>query len=136
MSPKQTRFVIIVAVVAASLGFLIYTGTKGTAVYYVTIPELLASEAHAREEGIRVNGRVLPGSIERKEDKLHLRFIMRDPKTEQRLTVEYEGIVPDTFVDDSEVVVEGRLLENGVFKATLLLAKCPSKYEPLVPGEA
>ncbi len=136
MNPKQFRFLIIIAVVAASLGFLIYTGTKGTAVYYVTVSEFLENSEHAKEEGIRVSGKVVPGSIERKKDRLHLRFVMRDPETNERLPVVYEGIVPDTFVDDSDVVVEGRLTEGGVFKATLLLAKCPSKYAPITPGEA
>ena len=41
----------------------------------------------------------------------------------------YHGIVPDTFVDNADVVVEGRLAGDGTFEAHTLLAKCPSKYE-------
>jgi cytochrome c-type biogenesis protein CcmE len=36
--------------------------------------------------------------------------------------------VPDTFLDDAEVVVTGRLTPEG-FMATEMTAKCPSKYE-------
>jgi cytochrome c-type biogenesis protein CcmE len=43
--------------------------------------------------------------------------------------VVYRGIIPDTFSDSVEVVVEGRLDSNGVFQATTLLAKCASRYE-------
>jgi cytochrome c-type biogenesis protein CcmE len=45
--------------------------------------------------------------------------------------VVYRGLAPDTFTDqmEIEVVVEGRLGRDGVFRATELLAKCGSRYE-------
>jgi cytochrome c-type biogenesis protein CcmE len=42
---------------------------------------------------------------------------------------EYRDALPDTFSDDVEVVMEGRLREDGVFEATTLLTKCGSRYE-------
>ena len=49
----------------------------------------------------------------------------------QTYPVSYRGLAPDTFTDaqDIEVVVEGRLGRDGVFRATTLLAKCGSRYE-------
>jgi cytochrome c-type biogenesis protein CcmE len=46
----------------------------------------------------------------------------------------YRGIAPDTFTDGVDVVVEGRMGEDGTFHATTLLAKCASRYEN-APGE-
>ena len=46
------------------------------------------------------------------------------------LPVRYRGVIPDTFMENSEVVVEGAL-DGQVFAAHTLLAKCPSKYEGL-----
>ena len=43
--------------------------------------------------------------------------------------VRYRGIIPDTFTDSVDVVVEGRLHRDGVFQATVLTAKCASRYE-------
>ena len=43
--------------------------------------------------------------------------------------VVYRGLAPDTFTDDVDVVVEGRLEPDGTFRATSLLAKCGSRYE-------
>jgi cytochrome c-type biogenesis protein CcmE len=43
--------------------------------------------------------------------------------------VVYRGIAPDTFTDGVDVVVEGRMGEDGTFHATTLLAKCASRYE-------
>jgi cytochrome c-type biogenesis protein CcmE len=40
----------------------------------------------------------------------------------------YRGLAPDTFTDEAEVVVEGRLQRDGTFRATTLLAKCGSRY--------
>ena len=54
-------------------------------------------------------------------------FVMTDGGRE--LPVRYHGIIPDTFVDDADVVVEGALGADGTFAAHTLLAKCPSKYE-------
>jgi cytochrome c-type biogenesis protein CcmE len=50
--------------------------------------------------------------------------------------VVYRGIIPDTFTDSVDVVVEGRLGRDGTFRATTLLAKCASRYEnaPSKPG--
>ncbi|MDQ8151089.1 MAG: cytochrome c maturation protein CcmE, partial [Gemmatimonadota bacterium] len=44
------------------------------------------------------------------------------------------GLIPDTFSDSVDVVVEGRLGEDGVFRATTLLAKCASRYEAAPEG--
>jgi cytochrome c-type biogenesis protein CcmE len=41
----------------------------------------------------------------------------------------YRGLAPDTFTDEADVVVEGRLQPDGTFRATTLLAKCGSRYE-------
>ena len=46
-------------------------------------------------------------------------------------------MVPDTFKHGAEVVVTGRVRDDGTFDASELLAKCPSKYEaaePAAPG--
>jgi cytochrome c-type biogenesis protein CcmE len=45
------------------------------------------------------------------------------------MPVRYHGIIPDTFVDGADVVVEGAMSGDGTFVANNMLAKCPSKYE-------
>ena len=42
----------------------------------------------------------------------------------------YTGILPDTFKDEAEVVLKGRLTASGFEVAPNgVMAKCPSKYE-------
>jgi cytochrome c-type biogenesis protein CcmE len=78
---------------------------------------------------------VQPGTIDLADNGLDLRFSVYDPDHQDvTIPVKYHGVVPDTFMENSEVVVEGSL-GTGSFEAHTLLAKCPSKYEALVGEE-
>jgi cytochrome c-type biogenesis protein CcmE len=54
------------------------------------------------------------------------------------LTVNYKGSEPppDTFKDNSQALAIGSYGRDGVFHATVLQAKCASKYAPAQPGQA
>ena len=130
MDGRRLKFVLIGTGIAATMIFLFIVGTQksdGGFAYYVTVDEFLNKGAPAGH--FRVNGKVRPGSIDRKEGGQRVLFTVIDPKTASTLDVDFTGIIPDTFVDDADVVVEGKRGEDGVFVATTLLAKCPSKYE-------
>jgi cytochrome c-type biogenesis protein CcmE len=111
--------------IALAIGLLIARGAKKSMVYYITVSELTTQNRGGDREGLRVTGTVVPGSI--KSEPLHLRFQMTDGA--QRVPVEYRGVIPDTFSEEGEVVVEGNYTADGVFEANFLMAKCPSKYE-------
>ncbi len=82
---------------------------------------------------LQVHGNVVPGSIGRKRDALEYQFeLQRNGKV---IRAYYTGIVPDTFKDNSEVVLTGQLTATG-FMATQMTAKCPSKYEEAPRGSA
>ena len=67
-------------------------------------------------------------------------FESHSPKaaTGRLLKVSYKGSEPppDTFKDDSQALAEGTYGRDGVFHATVLQAKCASKYAPAQPGAA
>ena len=52
--------------------------------------------------------------------------------TGNELSVNYKGTIPDNFIEDGEVVVEGMLDTSGVFQADTLMTKCESKYKAKV----
>jgi cytochrome c-type biogenesis protein CcmE len=127
------RFMVGLVGVAAVVSYLVWTGVSETMVYYLTPAELsakVASDPTFKDVGVKMSGKVVPGSYARVEGELLHRFEVRD-LTDESLTfwVEYRDALPDTFTEDSEVVVEGRLDANGVFQATTLLTKCGSRYE-------
>lgn len=130
---KHGRFMVGLVGVAAIVSYLVWTGVSETMVYYLTPTELMAkveSDPSFRDMGVKVSGRVIPGTYHRGEGELLHRFDVRDLDDESAtFTVEYRDALPDTFTDDVEVVLEGRLDDQGVFQATTLLTKCGSRYE-------
>ena len=86
---------------------------------------------------MKVGARVVPGSIQRVPGGREYAFNVTDGA--KIVPVVYRGIAPDTFTDSVDVVVEGRMGQDGTFHATTLLAKCASRYEnapddPDAPG--
>jgi cytochrome c-type biogenesis protein CcmE len=121
-------------VILGTASFLAAKSTAATAQFYVTPQELadrLQRDDSFRENGMKVGGRVVPGTIVRAPGGKEVRFVMRDTLSTStaRFEVVYKGIIPDTFTDSVDVVVEGRLDAGNTFHATVLLAKCASRYE-------
>ncbi len=125
---KRNKFIIGGLLVFAVIGYLVYAGIRDTGMYYMTPSEIIVSEREIYGEGLRLGGIVVDGSIEWDVKNLLLAFQVTDGKNS--LPVVYQGVVPDAFENGVEIVVEGTYTEDGVFKATTLLPKCPSKYEP------
>ena len=130
---KHGRFMVGLVGVAAVVTYLIWTGVSETMVYYLTPVELLErveADPTFADVGVKVSGMVIPGTYERVQGQLLHRFEVRDlADASAHFTVEYADALPDTFTDDVEVVLEGRLGTDGVFKATTLLTKCGTRYE-------
>jgi len=129
MRKKKLRFIIGGIILFLVLGYLIYSGMRGTMLYYMTVSELMDKGDSAYGEGVRLGGRVVENSINWDSLKLELKFDITDGK--KKIPVVYKGIVPDAFKSGADVIVEGRYSPQGGFHATTLLAKCPSKYRPL-----
>ena len=129
------RFFVGLGGVALVVTYLIWTGISESMMYYLTPVELMArveADPTFHQVGVKVSGRVELGSWSRAEDELLHRFTVIDLLDESvRFPVEYRDILPDTFNDTEtvDVVVEGRFREDGIFEATIVLAKCGSRYE-------
>ena len=120
-----------IVIIVLTLGYLAYTGVQESKSYYVTIAEL-RTDKNATDKRLRVAGNVLPGSIKRQGTTVEFILVEND----QQLPVIYKGAEapPDTFRDDSQALVEGKVGSDGVFKASHLQAKCASKYAPKQDG--
>jgi len=145
MKPHQQtlRIGIAVVVILGTVGWLAFTGYSSNKSYYVTIAELGGMGDKAYHSNLRVEGFVQPGSIE--QSGPHVTFVINEfeshsPKaaTGHMLKVIYNGAEPppDTFKDDAQALAEGTYGRDGVFHATVLQAKCASKYAPQQPGAA
>lgn len=126
MERKKLKFLLLGTGIVATMTFILAVGIRSAGVYYLTVSEF-QNKGATRGDRFRVNGKVRGGTIERRPTGQDVAFVMADAGAS--LPVRYHGIIPDTFVDDAEVVVEGAMAADGTFEASLLLAKCPSKYE-------
>ena len=92
--------------------------------YFFTPTELKDRNIPA-DKRIKVGGMVLNGSVERISSSIS--FVITD--YENSIKVEYEGIVPDLFKEDSGVVVLGNLRDKILY-AEEVLAKHDENYMP------
>jgi cytochrome c-type biogenesis protein CcmE len=128
---KQAKFGVGISVIVISLGFLAWLGYGESKTYYHTIAELSTLNGSARTQRMRVGGTIETGSIRRLSGRVD--FVLEGEG--KKLPVSYIGSdpLPDTFVDKSQALVEGRPASDGRFVAEHVQAKCASKYEA-APG--
>lgn len=116
-----------IIVIGGGVGYFMYQTMQSSWAYYYSVDDFSTTSPAVQEHSFRLAGRVKTGSVERDLENVILRFTLAGAKSE--LPVQYEGVVPDNFVEDREVVVEGRLAAAGVFQADKLLTRCESKYQ-------
>lgn len=109
-------------VVAACVGYLVYSASGGSSEYYLTVSELRSQPSSG---DVRVAG-VVQDDVKRSSGGLQVSFTEKDGTAS--MPVEYQGTLPDIFQPGITVVVEGRLGADGIFHARNLLAKCPSRF--------
>ncbi len=125
---KRKKFLIGGIIIFLAIAFLGYMSFTAAATWSYDVSQLLEQGSSIYGENVRVNGQVVPGSVN--QEGLILRFTITDVKIEASLPVVYQGVVPDTFKVGNEVVVEGQLNSDGIFQGHTLVAKCASRYVP------
>lgn len=124
MGSARFRFALAAAVVVASIGGLIAWAAATSPLYYRT-PSELADAAPNSVERFRVAGKVVDGTVSRSGPTT--RFTLTDGAAE--IDVKTDDVLPDTFGPGVEVVADGALTGSGLFTASTVLAKCPSKFK-------
>jgi cytochrome c-type biogenesis protein CcmE len=127
---KKYQFFVGAIIIVLALGWLAWSGVNESKTYYHTLAELSALHGNELRHRIRVGGNVQAGSIRRLTGRVD--FVLEGEG--KSLPVSYVGSdpLPDTFVDKSQALVEGRPTD-GRFVAEVVQAKCASKYEA-APG--
>jgi cytochrome c-type biogenesis protein CcmE len=123
----QTRYLIGAFLILAVIGYLIFFGISSTQQYYLTVGELFNKGQTVAGQGVRVGGDLVQDSIHQDVKNSQISFAISDGS--RSLPISYNGAVPDTFDKATQVIAEGKLNPDGTFTASLVLAKCPSKYD-------
>ena len=126
MSHKAARIGVTSAVLVLTFAALLYSTMGESLEYYKKVDEVMVNPQAWQGKALQLHG--FAQNVGRKRDSLDWQFDIHSNGKVVRAY--YSGVAPDTFKEDSEVVVKGRLTEKNTFQATEIIAKCPSKYEP------
>jgi len=153
------KFVLGGILILGAVVFLIWSSTKATQEYFLTVDELNAKGSAVVDKNLRVSGAVVGDTIQYDPQSLTLTFdvahvpgdnaeletegglavalheAVTDP-SRPRMKVVYVGPTPDLLRDEAQAIMTGHLGEDGVFYAEELLLKCPTRYEEAVPKQA
>ena len=114
------------AIALVLIGLVFSAMTRpGATDFYLTTSELTAKGATAPGQAVRVNGRVVEGSVQR--DGLTTTFTVTDAKAD--VTVTTDQPLPSAFKPGADVVAHGTF-DGTTFTADDVVAKCPSKFKP------
>jgi len=127
MNPTRKRriYSILLVLFFSISGISLILYSLNTNLDYFFTPTELKGKNIPNDKRIKVGGMVLKGSVKRSASVIS--FLITD--YENSIKVEYDGIVPDLFKEESGVVVLG-FLENQIVHAEEVLAKHDENYMP------
>lgn len=127
MNVKLVKALIGIVVIGGALTYFVFQTMESSWSYYFSVDDLANQQSEVRNHSLRIAGKVKQGSIDHDLKQMVLKFDLSG--TQDAIPVVFQGVVPENFQEDREVVVEGRIDTDGTFKANTLMTKCESKYE-------
>jgi cytochrome c-type biogenesis protein CcmE len=129
MTHRNIKIAVTSVVLVAAFGGLLWSSLRDGTEYYKHVDEVMTSPQAWEGKRLQLHGFVVPGSILVRRDSLEYKFKVQNKGS--IVDASYTGVVPDTFKDEAEVVLKGRLNADGFHtEANGVMAKCPSKYDP------
>lgn len=119
---KKRIFYLILLILGVALFYGVANSFLQEGELFLQVDQLKSNEWG--ENRLQVMGKVAQGSLA-SDPNAQVRFVLEGEQV--RLSVHYEGALPAAFEEGKEAVVSGQL-HDGLFEATEVVAKCPSKY--------
>ena len=123
----KKRYLIGGIVLVLIVGYLFYLSFGSSVSYYVTVSEFFARGTELYDTNVRVAGKIADSPVDWNAEDLELRFSIAEGG--DTMAVIYQGAKPSGFKAGSSILVEGKYDSDGMFQASQLIMKCPSKYE-------
>jgi len=124
---KRLGFIILGLCSLGLAAALLLSAFKKNLVFFFSPSQVAAKEAPVGRN-FRIGGLVEKGSLRREADGLTSRFMVSD--TAASIQVVYKGILPDLFKEGRGCVAQGKVSDDGVFHADVVLAKHDENYMP------
>jgi cytochrome c-type biogenesis protein CcmE len=129
MPNKLAKIALTAVVLLSAIGGLLWYSLQQDTAYYKHVDEVMASPDQWHGKALQLHGFVVKGTWKQKPNTLEYIFDVENKGKVVRAS--YTGVLPDTFKDEAEVVLKGRLTADTHFAVDPngVMAKCPSKYE-------
>ncbi len=121
ISGKHVAAAVLIALSAA----LAFDSVSNYVNPYITVAEIVNGLGLYEGRDVQVMGLVAQGSLSRGEDGT-LSFDLTDG--EEAIRVVHKGPPPRNLDQGKQVVVVGRVSDDGLVESSKVLVKCPSKY--------
>lgn len=153
LKPNNFKFILGGLIMLGAVAYLIFSGTATGARYFITVEEVNANADYVGKT-VRISGAVLGDTIVYDSSTLSLDFtIVNIPENfdnlaqalheavnnpnAARVAVHMDNeVIPDLLQHEAQAILTGEMGADGIFYATELLLKCPSRYEENVPSQA
>lgn len=149
-STSRLPFLIGGVLILAAVVYLIVTSTIAGGRFFITVDELLANPAYQNGATVRFTGAVIGSTIQYDSQNLILEFevahvpavtedlgealhLAANDPTAQRIRIRFEGVMPDQTQHEAQAIVAGTMGADGVFHATELQFKCPTRFGEATP---
>jgi cytochrome c-type biogenesis protein CcmE len=127
------RVVVSAAVLVGAVCLLFFLTMRDGAQPYKHVDEVMVNPSEWYGKPMQLHG--FAENVEKATNSFSYRFVIRTGEYSVKAT--YTGSVPDTFKDGAELVIKGKLAEDGFHVAPDgVMAKCPSRYEGNQPNAA
>ena len=152
-SSERWKFLIGGALILGSIAYLIVSGTLTGANFFITVNDVVSNPEYVGDT-VRISGAVIGETIEHgiiidetsgneiseitftishiPEEFENLAEALHDSVTNPNATqlqVVYNGDFPDLLQHEAQAILTGELRPDGIFYASELLLKCPSRFE-------
>ncbi|MDX2161883.1 MAG: cytochrome c maturation protein CcmE [bacterium] len=149
---ERLKFLMGGALILAAVVILIGSGTLNGARFFITVDDLLANSAYTGQS-VRITGAVIGDTIVYDPENLIIEFtiahvpnefddlgealhIAANNPTANRIQVRVENQVkPDLLRHEAQAILTGTLDADGVFHATELNLKCPTRFVEGMPQQ-
>jgi cytochrome c-type biogenesis protein CcmE len=122
--------------VGSTVGLMLYALNQNMDLFYTPTELVMGKDGVKPEVGqrLRIGGMVVEGSVRRDMESLRVSFDLAD--VGPKVTIEYDGILPDLFREGQGIVAQGVLKDSTTIEAFEVLAKHDEDYMPPEIAEA
>lgn len=149
-APERAKFLIGGLLILGAVLYLLISGTMQGARFFITVDEVV-NDASYINQTVRVSGAVLGESIDYDSENAIIRFTVvnipsefedlatalhdaiLDPNASRMDVIVVDEAMPDLLQHEAQAILTGEFGEDGLFHASELLLKCPSRFEENSP---